>query len=112
MGNDAMKPMEYKGYAASIEYSAEDEAFCGRVAGIRDIITFEGESVKELLAAFHEAVDFYLATCAERGEQPNRPYSGKIMLRLSPVLHARLAAQAQAVGKSLNQYATDVLAQA
>lgn len=68
--------------------------------------------MKELLADFREAVDFYRATCAERGEQPNRPYSGKIMLRLSPVLHERLAAQAQAVGKSLNQYATDVLAQA
>ncbi|MBO5651691.1 MAG: type II toxin-antitoxin system HicB family antitoxin [Selenomonas sp.] len=107
-----MKPMEYKGYAASVEYSAEDECFWGRIAGIRDLITFEGESVKELLAAFHEAVDFYLKTCAERGEQPNRSYSGKIMLRLEPALHARLAAQAQAVGKSLNQYAVDVLANA
>ena len=107
-----MKPMEYKGYAASFEDSAEDECFWGRIAGIRDIITFEGESVQELLAAFHEAVDFYLETCAERGEQPNKPYSGKVMLRLDPVLHARLAARAQAMGKSLNQYATEVLSQA
>lgn len=107
-----MKPMVYKGYAASVEYSAEDECFCGRIAGIRNLITFEGESVKELLAAFHESVDFYLKTCAERGEQPNRSYSGKIMLRLEPALHAQLAAKAQAVGKSLNQYAVDVLANA
>ena len=107
-----MKPMEYKGYAASIEYSAEDECFWGRITGIRDIITFEGESVQELLTAFHEAVDFYLETCAERGEQPNKLYSGKVMLRLDPALHARLAARAQAMGKSLNQYATEVLSQA
>lgn len=104
--------MEYKGYVARIEYSGEDKCFVGRISGIRDIITFEGESVNELLASFHEAVDFYLATCIERGEKPNRPYSGKIMLRLDPTLHASLAAQAEASGKSLNQYAVDILAQA
>lgn len=104
-----MKNMEYKGYIARIEFSAQDECFVGRIAGIRDIITFEGESVKELRAAFQEAVDFYLETCEERGEQPNRPYSGRVMLRISPELHARLAAQAQTMGKSLNQYAADIL---
>lgn len=62
-----MKNMEYKGYIARIEFSAEDECFVGRIAGIRDIITFEGESVKKLRAAFQEAVDFYLETCEELG---------------------------------------------
>ena len=106
-----MKSMSYRGYVARIEYSADDECFVGRIAGIQDIITFEGESVKELLAAFHEAVDFYLKMCEERGEQPNKPYSGKVMLRIDPAIHARLAVQAQAAGKSLNQYAAELLAQ-
>lgn len=57
--------MEYKGYAASLEYSAEDGCFYGRIAGIQDIITFDGESVQKLQTAFHEAVDFYVNTCAE-----------------------------------------------
>lgn len=107
-----MKGMEYKGYVARIEYSADDECFVGRIAGVQDIITFEGDNVKGLISAFHEAVDFYLKTCEERGEQPNKPYSGKIMLRLDPALHAKIATRAQAVGKSLNQYAADVLAHA
>ena len=72
-----MKPMNYKGYAARIEYSDEDECFVGRVAGIRNIVTFHGESVDKVRLAFEEAVDFYLETCAERGE--------KSMLLLQPL---------------------------
>ena len=79
-----MKPMRYKGYAARIEYSDEDSCFVGRVAGIRDILTFHGESVAEVRQAFAEALDFYLETCAKRGETPNKPYSGKLLLRVSP----------------------------
>lgn len=105
-----MKAMTYKGYAAHIAYSDEDECFVGRVAGIKDIVTFHGESVSEIRAAFQEAIDFYLSTCAERGEQPNKPYSGKILLRLDPAIHAHIAMQAQVHGKSINQYASEVLA--
>ncbi|MEG2173366.1 MAG: type II toxin-antitoxin system HicB family antitoxin [Desulfovibrionaceae bacterium] len=107
-----MKAMNYTGYAAHIAYSDEDECFVGRVAGIKDIITFHGESVSEIRNAFHEAVDFYLSTCTERGEEPNKPYSGKIFLRLDPATHAHIALQAQVHGKSINQYAAEVLAQA
>lgn len=107
-----MKSMEYKGYTARIEYSGDDECFVGRIAGIKDIITFDGSSVKELTASFHDAVDFYLETCHQRGEQPNKPYSGKILLRVDPALHAKLAAQAEAMGKSLNQYAIELLSDA
>ncbi len=64
-----MKPMGYKKYAARIEYSDEDECFVGRVAGIRDIITFHGENVAEIRHAFQEAIDFYLESCAERGDK-------------------------------------------
>lgn len=84
----------------------------GRVAGIRDIITFHGETVAELRRAFEEAVDFYLTTCAERGEIPNKPYSGELVLRIPPEVHAHAAMMATAHGKSLNQWVAEALANA
>jgi predicted HicB family RNase H-like nuclease len=107
-----MKPMTYKGYSARIEYSDEDECFVGRVAGIQDIISFHGESVEEIRQAFKEAMDFYLETCSERSETPNRPYSGKLMLRVPPEVHAGVAAAAEVSGKSINQWATEMLSKA
>jgi predicted HicB family RNase H-like nuclease len=107
-----MKPMTYKGYSARIEYSDEDECFVGRIAGIRDIISFHGESVDEIRQAFKEAIDFYLETCETRGETPNKPYSGKLMLRLSPEIHAAVATAAEVNGKSINQWATETLSKA
>lgn len=105
-----MKPMMYKGYSAKIEYSDEDTCFVGRVAGIQDILTFHGETVAEMRLAFEETLDFYLASCAERGEIPNKPYSGKLLLRLPPEIHASVATSASVSGKSINQWAVDVLA--
>lgn len=107
-----MKPMSYKNYAAQIEYSDEDECFVGRVFGIRDIITFHGESVDEIRDAFQEAVDFYLETCAKRGEEPQKPYSGRLMLRIPSETHAAVARAATLSGKSINQWATEKLSQA
>ncbi len=107
-----MKPMAYKGYSARIEYSDEDECFVGRVAGIRDIISFHGESVEEIRHAFKEAMDFYLDTCAERGETPDKPYSGKLMLRVPPAVHAAVATAAEVSGKSINQWAAEMLSKA
>lgn len=104
-----MSTMTYKGYAARIEYSEEDGCFIGRIAGIRDVIGFHAECVKELREAFQEAVDDYLATCETLGRAPQRPYSGKLMLRVPPEVHARAAMMAEAHGMSLNQWATDVL---
>lgn len=104
--------MKYKGYTGTVEYSEKDACLFGRLVGIDDIISYEGESVSEIRQAFHEAVDDYLSDCAAAGKQPNKPYSGKFILRLDPELHARLALQAQEAGKSLNQYAVDVLAHA
>lgn len=102
--------MSYKGYVGTVEYSAEDDCLFGRIAGISDIISYEGESVAAIRAAFEEAVDDYLAHCAATGKEANKPYSGKFVLRLDPAVHARLAVKAQASGKSLNQYAAEVLA--
>ena len=107
-----MSTMTYNGYAARIEYSEEDGCFIGRIAGIRDVIGFHAESVKELRAAFEEAVDDYLATCERAGRAPQKPYSGKLMLRVPSEVHARAAMMAEAHGMSLNQWAAEVLAKA
>ncbi len=104
--------MRYKGYTGTVEYSEEDGCLFGRLAGIDDIISYEGESVSEMRRAFQNAVDDYLSDCAATGKQPDKPYSGKFVLRLDPELHARLAMRAREAGKSLNQYAVEVLAHA
>ncbi len=104
-----MNTMEYKGFAARVEYSEADGCIIGHVAGIRDVIGFHGESVAELRAAFEDAVDDYLATCEKLGHDPNKPYSGQFRLRLEPELHARAAMLAEAKGKSLNAWVSEVI---
>ena len=101
--------MTYKGYIGTVEYSAGDRLLFGRIAGVRDIISYEGESVAEIRTAFEEAVDGYLAHCAAIAKEADKPYSGTFVLRINPALHARIAAKAIASGKSLNQYASDLL---
>ncbi len=107
-----MNAMNYKGYIARIEYSDEDGCFVGHLAGVRDVVGFHGESVSELKAAFEEAVDDYLATCKKLKRPPQRPYSGKVMLRIDPSIHAQAAMQAEAQGKSLNAWAQEALQKA
>lgn len=107
-----MKGMTYKGYAAQVEFDAEDHIFVGRIIGIRDIVTFHGESVSELENAFREAVDDYLEACEALGQKPNKPYSGNLMLRVAPDIHAAVATAAAASGKSINQWVGGVLEKA
>jgi predicted HicB family RNase H-like nuclease len=107
-----MNAMTYKGYRARIEYDDRDKILVGRLAGMRDIVTFHGESVAELEGVFHEAVDDYVAACAKFGQAPEKPASGKMMLRVPPELHSSALAAAQAAGKSLNQWAAEVLKEA
>ncbi|TAJ77333.1 MAG: type II toxin-antitoxin system HicB family antitoxin [Gallionellaceae bacterium] len=104
-----MNTMGYKNFAARVEYSEDDGCFIGHIAGIRDVIGFHGESVAELRAAFEEAVDDYLAACEKIGKEPNKPYSGKFHLRLTPDLHARAAMVAETRGKSLNTWVSEVI---
>ena len=104
--------MTYKGYSARIEFDAQDRIFFGRLAGIQDIITFHGETVDGLELAFREAVDHYLAACFELGDEPNKPYSGKLTLRIPPGIHAAIAVAAETSGKSLNKWVADLLARA
>lgn len=107
-----MNTMMYKGYAARIEYSDDDGCFIGRIAGIKDVIGFHAECVKELREAFEEAVDDYIATCSKLNRSPQKPYSGRLMLRIPPEVHARAATMADLHGKSLNQWAAEVLSKA
>lgn len=107
-----MNMMTHQGYTARIEYSDEDGCFVGHIAGIRDVVGFHGESVKELRNAFVEAVDDYLETCERLGRTPQKPYSGKVMLRIDPMLHARAAALAEAEGKSLNAWTQEQIRKA
>ncbi|HUZ13975.1 MAG TPA: type II toxin-antitoxin system HicB family antitoxin [Caulobacteraceae bacterium] len=94
--------LEYKGYVGTVE--ADEGVFSGRVAGLRDVITFEGASYADVEQAFRDSIDDYLGFCRERGEPPDRPYSGKIPLRIDPRIHRRAALRAQAEGVSLNQW--------
>ncbi len=107
-----MNAMTYKHYTARVEYDSEDRIFVGHIVGIRDIVSFHGGDVDKLEAAFHEAVDGYLKACARLEQKPNKPYSGKLMLRLPPEVHAAAATAAEVAGESLNQWASEVLRQA
>ncbi len=107
-----MNVLEYEGYSARVDLDPDDECFVGRLAGINDVIGFHGSTIAELKAAFHEAVDDYIETCRKAGKAPERPFSGKVMFRIAPEIHARAALAAQLKGISLNQWAEEVLAQA
>lgn len=104
--------MTHKGYTAHITYDERDDIFTGRVLGIRDIIGFHAQSVAELRAAFIEAVEHYIATCQQRGVEPQAPASGRLMLRIAPEVHRASLIAAQSSGQSLNQWAEAVLARA
>ena len=101
--------MEYKGYIGKVEIDEDAGLFHGEVINIRDVVTFEGKTVTELRRAFRESVDDYLAFCAERGEDPNKPFSGKFVVRIPPELHRKAYAQARLSEKSLNRWVSDVL---
>jgi len=104
--------MTYKGYAARIDYDDEDAIFTGRVAGLRDGVGFHADTVEGLRAAFHEAVEDYVETCARIGKEPQKTYSGQVMFRVSPDVHRKAAMAAELSGKSLNQWAEEVLGRA
>ena len=104
-----MNAMTHKGYSASVGYDDEEKIFTGKIAGIRDGIGFHADNVEALQAAFHEAVEDYIETCAKLGKEPQKPYSGRMMFRVSPEVHRKAALAAQLSGKSLNQWAEEAL---
>ncbi len=101
--------MNYKGYTATVEFDDKANIFHGEVMGIRDVVTFQGSSVKELKKAFKDSVDDYLAFCAKRGEEPNKPFSGKFIVRLKPEEHRQISLAAKKEKKSLNSWVRDHL---
>jgi predicted HicB family RNase H-like nuclease len=107
-----MNAMNYNGYTAKIEFDERDSIFVGRLLGMRTMISFHGDTVVELRQAFESAVNEFLADCEEQGVKPEKPASGKLMLRVSPEIHGAALVVAQASGKSLNQWASEVLREA
>lgn len=101
--------LSYKGYTGHVEYDDEAGIFHGEVLDTRDVITFQGTTVDEIEAAFRESVEDYLEFCRERGEEPNKPFSGKLVLRMSPELHHKVFIKAVKAGKSLNKWISDTL---
>ena len=94
--------MVYKDYFSSIYYSDDDNVFFGKIEGIQDSITFEGQTVDELRKAFEEAVEDYVEMCKELGKEPLKPYKGTFNVRVTPEIHKKLAIEAIETGKSLN----------
>jgi predicted HicB family RNase H-like nuclease len=101
--------MEYKGYIGKVEFDDEAGIFHGEVIDTRDVITFQGQSVAELKTAFEESIDDYLAFCTQRGEEPNKPFSGQFVTRIPPELHRQVNLAASIAGKSLNAWVAEQL---
>jgi predicted HicB family RNase H-like nuclease len=104
--------MPYRGYRASMTFDPDDKIIVGRVLDIDDIIGFHGESVSEFEQAFRESIDSYLEACAKLDQEPDKPASGRLMLRVDPAIHAAALKAAKRSRTSLNQWAARVLAKA
>lgn len=101
--------MKYKGYLGEVTYDADAKIFHGEVLGLKDVITFQGTTVKDLEKAFKDSIEDYLAWCKERNEEPAKVFSGNLRVRISPDLHAKLAQSAIIRGISLNSLIIDTL---
>lgn len=101
--------MEHRGYIGKVEFDDEAEIFHGEIINTRDVITFQGKSVAELTTAFRESIDDYLAFCKQRGETPDKPFSGQFVTRIPPELHRQVNVAAVLAGKSLNAFVTEQL---
>ena len=107
-----MNTMTYKGYTAQVGFDEDDRIFFGTVRLPRTLITFDADNVDDLVRVFHEDIDDYLADCVEHGKEPEKPASGRMMLRVPPAVHCAALAAARASGESLNQWAAKALASA
>ena len=107
-----MNTLNYKGYTARIDFDERDNILVGRLLGIKDVIAFHADNVADLRVAFEESVEDYLEACTAIGKTPEKTMSGKLLLRLSPDIHAAAQIKAQSLGKSLNQWASEALSHA
>ena len=101
--------MTYKGYVGDVEYDDDAKLFHGEVVNTRDVITFQGRSVDELERSFQESIDDYITWCDEEGVAPEKPFSGRFNLRLSPDLHREVAIAAKRLNKSMNAFVEDAI---
>jgi predicted HicB family RNase H-like nuclease len=99
--------LQYKGYVGKVEFDDESMLFHGEILGMRDVVTFQGTTVKELEKAFRDSIDDYLAFCKEREEEPDKPFTGKFVVRLAPELHRAAFIAAKRAGKSLNNWLSE-----
>jgi predicted HicB family RNase H-like nuclease len=107
-----MNTMTYKGYDAILTYDEDAELLHGEVTNTRDVITFQGSSVAELKAALADSIEDYLAFCAQRGEEPEKPFSGQFVVRVEPPVHRAAVSAARREGMSLNRWVASVLERA
>ena len=110
--HEGQNSLAYRGYIGVVEYDDGAGIFHGEVANLRDVITFQGECVSELKQAFRDSVDDYLDFCAERGRDPEKPFSGNISLRIGPELHRKISIQAKKSKKSVHRWITEKLEKA
>lgn len=101
--------MTYKGYTANLEVDVEAEIIFGRVLDINDVVTFKGRTVEEARQEFYKSVDDYLAFCEDLGEEPDKPFSGKLPFRTTPEHHRQIFIAASKAGKSINAWMDEVL---
>jgi predicted HicB family RNase H-like nuclease len=106
-----MKNLEYKGYTGTIEYSKEDGLLHGKVLGIRGLISYEGNTGKELEADFIAAIDSYIADCKKDSVAPEKPFKGSFNVRISPKLHRKAALLAMEDRMSLNSFVAESIRQ-
>jgi len=102
--------MEYKGYIGHVEFDDDAEIFHGEVINTRDVITFQGKTVEEIKQAFRDSVEDYLEYCAKLGQEPEKPFTGKFMLRIPPDLHRKIYVAAKQSGESINAWIKEQLA--
>lgn len=101
----------YKGYVGHMDVDAESDLIHGQVVGLRDVVTFQGRTPSEALAAFKDSVDDYLAFCAELNRPPEKAYPGTLVIRSSPELHRAVAELAKGRGESINTVVVEALAE-
>ena len=95
--------LKHKNFIGSVHFNAEDEIFYGRIEGINDLVTYEGESVKELKSSFKEAVDDYITICKDNNKPVHKSYKGSFNVRISPSLHRKAVEKAQSLNIPLNK---------
>jgi predicted HicB family RNase H-like nuclease len=93
----------YKGYVGVLRIDDDANVIRGKVINTKDTITFQGKTVEDAVAAFRDSVDDYLDFCKELGRPPEKPFSGKVLIRLKPEVHRLLALAAQTGGVSINK---------